>query len=215
MQTSSPEPIDRLLTRWTRRFAGLPEIGAQIVGRYAEPQRVYHDVRHLADVLANVDTLVAGTAEGEQPVDLDAVELAAWFHDVVYDVGRPDNEAASAELARAWLAPYPSDSLVEEVVRLVLLTRDHAAGASDRHGAVLCDADLAVLAGTPADYDDYTRRVRDEFAVVPDATFRAGRAEVLRGLLALPRLFRTTHGSAHWEAPARANLTAELTRLTP
>lgn len=49
---------------------------------------------------------------------------------------------------------------------------------------------------------------------MPDEAFRAGRAEVLTQLLALPRLFRTPYGEREWEAQARENLEAELTLLT-
>ena len=53
--------------------------GAALLGRWAEPQRAYHDLAHLAEVLERVDLLAA---EADQP---DAVRLAAWFHDAVYD----------------------------------------------------------------------------------------------------------------------------------
>lgn len=199
-------PGDAVLRRWSQRFVQLPEsIGASLVGRYAEPTRVYHDVRHLSDVLRCIDLLA------DEGSDLAMVELAAWFHDAVYDVRRADNEQTSADLARELLAPHLGQMQLAEVVRLVLLTRDHAVGDGDPDGAVLCDADLAVLAGSAEEYAGYVSRVRKEYAHLPDASFRAGRETVLRGLLALPRLFHTGYGTAHWESPARANLQAELT----
>ncbi|MER7331016.1 MULTISPECIES: hypothetical protein [unclassified Micromonospora] len=48
---------------------------------------------------------------------------------------------------------------------------------------------------------------------MPDPAFRAGRARVLAGLLALPALFRLPPLARRWEAPARANLTRELATL--
>jgi len=177
------------------------------VERYADPSRVYHNLRHLADVLRRFDILVGECAD---PV---AVELAAWFHDAVCDVRRNDNEEASADVARALLAPYISADEVDEVARLVLLTRDHAVDAGDANGAVLCDADLAILASGSAAYYHYTARVRREYAHVSDEDFRIGRADVLRRLLDLPNLFHTFYGLRSWEAPARANLEHELTTL--
>ena len=56
--------------------------------------------------------------------------------------------------------------------------------------------------------------MRKEYAQVPDPAFRAGRAQVLRGLLAQQVLFRTETGHARWELAARANVEAELARLT-
>jgi predicted metal-dependent HD superfamily phosphohydrolase len=78
---------------------------------------------------------------------------------------------------------------------------------------VLCDADLAVLAGDPARYAAYADAVREEYAHVPDDAFRAGRAAVLSGLLAQQPLFRTPSGQASWEAAARVNVAAELAAL--
>ncbi len=208
VHSTASENLGWLRDRWSRRFPELPAVGAAVLERYAEPHRIYHDARHLEEVLRHLDALVEGCRDRE------AVELAAWFHDAVYDVQRPDNEVASAQLARTLLSPYLPPDQVDEVARLVRVTRDHEVEAFDANGAVLCDADLAVLSGDPADYADYTRRVREEYASVPDDVFRAGRAEVLRRLLVLPRLFHTAHGMAHWEAPARTNLRAELTSLT-
>jgi predicted metal-dependent HD superfamily phosphohydrolase len=103
---------------------------------------------------------------------------------------------------------------VAEVSRLVLLTAGHAAGAGDRDGGLLCDADLAVLAGEPGAYDEYAAAVRREYAHVADPEFRAGRAAVLRRLLALPALYRLPELRAAWEPTARANLARELAALT-
>ncbi|HYN97184.1 MAG TPA: metal-dependent phosphohydrolase, partial [Pilimelia sp.] len=82
-----------------------------------------------------------------------------------------------------------------------------------RDAALLCDADLAVLGAPPAAYRAYAEAVRREFAHVPDGAFRAGRAAVLRRLLALPRLYRLPRLHARYDEPARHNLRRELTAL--
>lgn len=214
-------PVDGewLRSRWQRRFAtwgrSHVKVGDDLMARYAAPDRVYHDLRHLRCVLEAVDELV--TAPGMEALtqhgDRWVMELAAWFHDAVYDVRRADNEIASAALARELLAPHLTPERVAEVARVVLLTEHHDVAAGDRNGAVVCDADLVVLAGTAAAYDDYVRSVRAEYAHVSDEEFRAGRAAVLQSLLDLPALFHTEHGAATWEASARANLRRELTSL--
>ena len=119
---------------------------AAVVAAWGEPHRRYHDLHHLAAVLGLVRELGAAAA------DPAAVALAAWYHDVAYDPRRGDNEQVSARRARAGLTGLVPEARVEEVVRLVLLTAGHAAEPGDANGAVLCDADLAVLAGPPAAY---------------------------------------------------------------
>jgi predicted metal-dependent HD superfamily phosphohydrolase len=103
---------------------------------------------------------------------------------------------------------------VAQVARLVRLTRDHRPEPDDLAGQVLSDADLAILAAGRARYDEYVHDVRREYAHLDDETFRAGRAEVLRSLLAKPTLFHTACAQAAWEDAARANLERELAELT-
>jgi predicted metal-dependent HD superfamily phosphohydrolase len=179
---------------------------AAVVGAWSEPHRRYHDLAHLAAVLGIVDQLAAAAA------DPAAVRLAAWYHDVAYDPQRSDNEEASAGRARIGLLGLVEDATLAEVERLVLLTAGHDPQPDDANGAVLCDADLAVLASPAPAYAGYASAVREEYGHLPDAQFTAGRIAVLEHLLALPALFRT-RPAQEWTAPARANLAAELSLL--
>ncbi|MEV0413923.1 hypothetical protein AB0I68_24720 [Streptomyces sp. NPDC050448] len=208
---------DPLRARWraTATAAGAPAdrdpdpYADRLLAAWAEPQRRYHTTAHLADVLARIDVLAPHAA------DPAAVELAAWFHDAVYRPDRSENEERSAALAERALPELGIDAArTAEVARLVRLTVTHDPAPGDTNGEVLCDADLAVLAGGPDAYAAYAAAVRAEYGFVPEDAFRAGRAAVLRQLLALPRLFRTPYGSAQWEAPARRNLAAELAGLS-
>lgn len=210
---------EELLTRWetllVRSRDGRTEpparpYGENLLARWSEPQRRYHTVDHLRAVLDQVEALLPGA----RPPDPDAVLLAAWFHDAVYRPDRSENEERSAHLAQRALreAGVPSGRGAE-VVRLVRLTVDHDPEPDDLNGAVLCDADLAVLAGSPAAYAAYAASVREEYGFVPEQVFRQGRAAVLRQLLALPRLFHTEEARERWEATARHNLTTELALL--
>lgn len=182
--------------------------GEDLLARWAEPHRHYHSLDHLVAVLTRATAL---TAYADDP---DAVALGAWFHDAVYLTDRHDNEERSAELAERVLREAGADpARSAEVARLVRLTVSHDPADGDRDGDVLCDADLAVLAGDPAEYAEYAAAVREEFGFVPDEQFRTGRAAVLRRLLALPRLFRTPFAYEQWEAVARRNLATELELL--
>jgi predicted metal-dependent HD superfamily phosphohydrolase len=144
------------------------------------------------------------------------VRLAAWMHDAVYDPRAlgDANERDSAAFAEGLLNTLgaPAD-VAAEVARLVGLTAGHATGGDDPDGELLCDADLAILASDQPGYGEYTAAIRREYAHVPDAAFRAGRAQVLRGLLELPSIYRLPPLRAAWEDRARANLEAELTML--
>jgi predicted metal-dependent HD superfamily phosphohydrolase len=203
-----------LLDRWNdllRRCGATADpapYGRDLLERWAEPQRRYHTTDHLAAVLEHVDTLAQAAP---QP---DAVRLAAWFHDAVYRPDRSENEERSAGLAvRALREAGLTEELVAEVARLVRLTVTHHPEPGDGNGEVLCDADLAVLGSDPQGYAAYAAAVREEYAFVPEDAFRSGRAAILRQLLALPALYRTAAARERFDARARANLAAELSRL--
>lgn len=203
--------MDDFAQRWASVAGSSPEAeaaGADLLRRWREPHRHYHSAGHLEAVLDAVDELAAAAR------DVDAVRLAAWFHDAVYD-GKPgDDERASAALARSVLTELGLPAArIDEVERLVLLTIGHDPSPGDANGAVLCDADLAVLAGTPSDYAAYASAVRDDYAHVSDDDFAAGRAAVLSSLLDRPALFHTETGRRRWEGPARHNLAIELVLL--
>ncbi|GAA4240724.1 hypothetical protein GCM10022254_66560 [Actinomadura meridiana] len=199
-----------LVDRWVA-LAGphTRHIGAELDKRYGEPHRRYHTRQHLAAVLDLVDEL-AGQAEAP-----DTVRLAAWFHDAVYDPERADNEERSARLATRMLADTDLPAtVVDEVVRLVELTATHAPDDDDRDGQVLCDADLAILGADPDRYAAYAADVREEYGFVPEELYRAGRSEVLNGLLALPQLFHTDTAHERYEQHARTNIRTELLLLS-
>jgi predicted metal-dependent HD superfamily phosphohydrolase len=187
--------------------AGCPApLRERLEAAYGDPGRGYHDLRHLTEVLEHVDELMAVDDPARE-----TVLLAAWFHDAVY-AGRDDDEERSARLAEESLGSLPAP-VAAEVARLVRLTRTHRPADDDRPGMVLCDADLAILGASEERYADYVRGVRSEYAHVPDPDFAAGRAAVLRDLLAKPRLFQTAQARERWEERARANVRRELATL--
>jgi len=206
--------MSSLALRWRRALpvgvdpAAADRAAADLIGRWAQSHRHHHGLGHLVAVLAVVD------AHAGEAADPDAVRLAAWFHDAVYEPTRDDNEPASAALAAAALPPLGvSGERVAEVHRLVLLTAGHDPVPGDPDGALLCDADLAILAAPAATYATYARNIRREYAHVPEDAFRLGRAAVLTRLLALPALFHVPILRDRWESAARSNLENELRRL--
>lgn len=204
--------MDDLRSRWPERLGSHTELRDRLLAAHASPSRHYHDARHLAEVLGHLDTLL--DQPGLAGVDRDAVVLAAWFHDAVYD-GLPDDVERSAGLAAGTLAEAGlPDDLSAEVARLVRVTLEHRPARDDLAGQVLSDADLAILAAGPTRYAEYVAGVREEYRHLDDDTFRHGRAEILRALLAEPRLFHTPLAVRSWEATARANVERELAGLS-
>jgi predicted metal-dependent HD superfamily phosphohydrolase len=186
---------------------------ADLVARYAEPHRRYHDSTHLRAVLRDVAGL-AGEAElpaEERPV----LVIAAAAHDVVYDGHPGEDERRSAAWARDWLTRAGvAEAHVARAEELVLTTITHSAPPHDLAAWVLLDADLAILGADRRVYDNYRAAVREEYAALDEPAWRAGRAAVMTGLLVRDPLYGTEAGRRRWDAIARANITRELESLT-
>ncbi|WP_019925044.1 hypothetical protein [Nocardia sp. BMG111209] len=198
-----------LLGRW-ELLAGqrAGAVGTAVIRCYREPHRRYHTVRHLRAVLRVADELSSAA------VNLEAIRYAAFYHDAVYAVQRGDNEERSARLAGAALLSIGvRPETVAEVIRLIRLTVEHNPDAEDGNGAVLCDADLAVLGAGERDYAAYARAVRAEYRHVSPELYRMGRAVVLQRFIDRPVLFRTAAGRERFESRARDNLAQELRAL--
>jgi predicted metal-dependent HD superfamily phosphohydrolase len=135
---------------------------------------------------------------------------AIWWHDVVYDATRSDNEELSAQLAEQHLAA----PIRQEVGRLIRLTRTHQVEPADKLGAILISIGLSILAAEPSHYDAYAAAIRKEFAHVPDDAYRAGRSDVLRRFAARPVIFPDAAFALTCDEKARENLARELASLT-
>ncbi len=210
----SPERLDQFQRQWAALLGsfGVSPADAypvfdRLVAAYTEPHRHYHTLEHLGEMFRVV---------GRLPVaDLRTVQLAVWFHDVVYDPRAKDNEERSADRVAEWLGPLRvPQSVLTRVAELVRATAHLSAEAgSDPDTDALLDADLAILAAAEHRYERYAGDIRKEYAWVPDEEYRLGRLAVFEAFLARPRIFRTKILFAEGEAAARRNLTSEAATL--
>jgi predicted metal-dependent HD superfamily phosphohydrolase len=174
----------------------------EICNAYAGPGRFYHTLDHVLAVLGTVESLASYAK------DLNAVKLAAWLHDVIYDSKASDNEERSSEFAE-WLCQQLSIPGGHQVAALIRKTKTHEAD-DDVDAQVLLDADLAILGASATEYQAYAEKIRREYAWVPEPEYRKGRRQVLERFLTRPRIY---HLLSNLEEPARRNLAAEIARL--
>lgn len=206
-------PTDALFSRWqqTLQLFGVDQVAAnqaftRLVEAYSscERHRYYHTLKHIGHVLSTIDTLQAYAQ------NLPAVQLAAWFHDVVHNTHAQDNEERSADYASDVLRSLGiSSSNITTITRLILQTK-HQAAADDFDSQVLLDADLAILAANPVQYQEYANAIRQEYSWVSEADYIAGRRQVLERFLQRPRIYFTPLMFEISEQSARSNLQAEI-----
>lgn len=199
----------------TASEAELRTTGFALLDRWSEGTRFYHTVKHLADVLSRVDELAEETHEP------DLVRLAAWYHGaifnaesrVAYATQGGEDEVASAALSRSELVGLGiSEKSAERVSQLVTALARHKPVPGDFDCAVLCDADMAILAAEPQRYTCYVRDIRKEYEHIPVADYLSARHRILTKLVNRKSLFASPL-AASWEDAARQNLAGELARV--
>ncbi|MEZ7503161.1 hypothetical protein QO189_11845 [Psychrobacter sp. Arc29] len=185
--------------------------------RYGESQRAYHTLSHIEQLLVQFDNIKHYLAEPH------IVALALYYHDVIYDPTRADNEQKSAEYAVDALSSYLSPEQYEHIYVFIMMTANHQIDESTdsvkyssvkySDAAYLLDMDLSILGAPWSTYEQYANAIRQEYAHVSDIDYRDGRTAVLQGLLAHPKLYLTDYYYNQLEAQARDNINRELISL--
>ncbi len=224
MFTQTDQAPQWLLSSWIRSCvaAGATANEAELISAcrclldyWSGPERIYHGLKHLVDVLTHVDELAE---EAHRP---DLVRLAAWYHGAVFSAQAKlaytnkagEDEVASGAFARQQLTGLgvPTE-IADRVSFLVSNLVRHKPLRTDEDSAVLNDADLAILKSDPQHYKQYLLEIRSEYAHIPVLDFVRTRMRIVTKLLDRPNLF-TTAGAAAWEDAARQNLIGEQARL--
>lgn len=175
-----------------------------LLASYTEPARFYHNLAHIRDCLGHLDM--------HRPLaaNPDAIEMAIWFHDVIYDPRSKGNEEDSARRAWEFLGNHP---LRDEVLALIIATKHSGNPPLSPEKSLMRDIDLSILGADAPAYDAYASAIRHEYQHVPDDAYTAGRSAVLSGFLAQPHIFTNPPFADSMEQTARKNLAAEIQRL--
>lgn len=181
--------------------------------RYNEAHRAYHTLHHLKQLFAQFEQVKHNLYEPH------IIALALYYHDVIYEPTRADNELKSADYAVEALQKYLSAEQCQHIYALIMMTATHQLDKltdDDKRSdaAYLLDMDLSVLGAAGSEYELYASAVRKEYAHVPVTDYCVGRTAVLKGLLAHPRLYLTDYYFERLEEQARDNIKRELTSLS-
>jgi len=199
-----------LETRWIKfsTRATIPQreiLWKNFVALYSEQNRHYHDLAHIKDCLTKLDSWPSQPSHTMR----DTIELAIWFHDIIYDTNRSDNEESSAALANHYLRGHP---LATDCQALILATR-HKQTEGMRAEEIMCDIDLSILGEEPENYRHYAEKIRNEYSWVETIEYSEARAQVLTNFLNREYLFQTPYAIDKWEAQARINIKQERRHL--
>ncbi|WP_230658445.1 HD domain-containing protein [Psychrobacter sp. I-STPA10] len=237
LSTSLQTHFDQLISRYApnlskdRRYAQW-----QIISEYYNaPHRHYHTLRHVAFLLNEWQKYQS------QLIDADMVALAIYYHDIIYEPLRKDNEHQSAQFFADNFAHLLSPQQIQVVVSLIEMTAKHSLEIpqitakhsleipqiDDKTEAVLyssiqqfkvdaalfLDMDLAILGMPWGQYEAYAKAVRLEYIQIESTQYQQGRKQVLQRLLSKPYLYFTSSYRQSHEQQARQNINQEMQLL--
>ncbi|MBT8263409.1 MAG: hypothetical protein KJO05_11345 [Bacteroidia bacterium] len=176
----------------------------EIETHYSEGHRYYHTLEHLDNVLKELIE-VKDSIE-----DWEVLLFSLFYHDIIYDTQKSNNELKSAEFAEKRLQTLrvPKEK-IEKCKAVILATSSHE--LSDDHDInCFLDVDLSVLGRAREVYEKYSEDIRKEYSNYPDLLYRPGRKKILTHFLGMDRIFKTKYFSEKFEVQARKNLQWEL-----
>jgi len=193
----------RFVDLWQR--ASMPGVATdpdaiwhELAHHYSEPDRYYHTKQHLAFCLQQLDLA------GERIPHPAQVEMAIWFHDVIYRSGQRDNEQRSAEWFRHRATGIMPADFIASVLHLIKATT-HLEQVDALEKKFICDIDLASFGCSWEHFVRNSEAVRAEYAL-PDEAFYPGERRFLSTLLQRPRIFLTDFFHQLYEQQARSNI---------
>lgn len=200
---------ERLATRHFRDANQVESIYQLLATHYQESHRYYHGFSHIQALLQKAEKLAVSWLKP------DLVHVAIWFHDVIYDATRTDNEQKSADLAINVLrqnSTFAPDAIAY-VAQLILATAKHELVADHDDVRHFLDLDLSILGEDWETYKSYASAIRKEYAQVPWERYQAGRKQVLVRFLERDQIYYSTLFGELYEENARRNIQREIEEL--
>ncbi len=194
----------RLLKRYTTNEGLIQDFWKEVETHYTSKSRHYHTLQHLQNMYTQLLPVK------EQITDWDTVMFALFYHDVVYDATRKDNEERSAALAEKRLQQiYYPEAKIRLCAQEILATQSHSI-STDTDTNYFTDADLSVLGVDWPEYEKYAKAIRKEYSMYPDLLYKPGRRKVLEHFLSMERIYKTAYFQEMSEGRAKANMKKEL-----
>ena len=195
-----------LLSEYTNYSILIVSLWKNIDKHYSETHRTYHNKTHLVELFKYFDIYKKNL---KNP---DTVAFSIFYHDVIYNIWKKDNEEKSADYALKELSKIKlSSRILDEIHQQIIATKTHQANDNDTKWFV--DFDLAILGKSSKIYKNYAQLIRKEYKLVPDFLYKKGRKKVLQHFIDKPFIYATDEFRKLYENQAKENLTNELYSL--
>jgi predicted metal-dependent HD superfamily phosphohydrolase len=198
------ETFTDLLAKYSVKDGLIVELWNEIEKKYSSNKRHYHTLQHLDNLLAQLNE-VKGLIQNWQ-----TVLFTLYYHDIIYNPLRSDNEEKSADFAERRMKQISvSDKEIKLCKEQILATKSHLE-STDHDTNHFLDADLSILGQPWEMYSQYCKNVRKEYTIYPDLVYNPGRKKVINHFLAMNRIFKTPFFYDKFELQARQNLQKEI-----
>jgi predicted metal-dependent HD superfamily phosphohydrolase len=174
---------------------------------YRESHRYYHRPVHILHCLEQFDSACSLM---EQP---DLVELAIWYHDVIYVCGDKENELNSAELFKAHAQNQFSSEDIGTVYELIMVTTHDKTLPSSVDQGYVVDIDLSSFGLPWEKFLADSKAVREEFKHLSDEEFYPGQSRFFEMLLSREHFCFTEFFRNRHESQARENIERYMSQL--
>ncbi len=189
-----------LCQNFTNNTKLIETLWSELEKAYTSSTRYYHTLTHLEEIYQVLPTLNMMS------------EFSIFYHDIIYNVSRNDNEEQSAYLCEKRLQLLGvSSELRKAVSQLIIETKTHQ--PSSQTNTLFLDADLSILGSTWEKYKNYFQNVRREYAFYSDDSYNVGRKKVLKQFLKKERIYISDYFYERYEEKARKNIEQELLLL--
>ncbi|MBN1250820.1 MAG: hypothetical protein JXR51_02095 [Bacteroidales bacterium] len=180
----------------------------EIANKYNSKKRFYHNLNHIKEMI------VLSNIYKSDIYDLSSLQLSIFYHDIIYNSEKKDNELKSAFFAKNHLEKinFPIEK-IEKCFNFILATKSHES-ANENDLKFLLDFDLAKLGAEWTDYELYYKQIRKEYYIFPNIIYNDGRRKVLKHFLKQERIFKTDIFFINFETKAKNNIEKELRILT-
>ncbi len=193
-----------LLKKYINDESLVSRFWSEIEENYSGSKRYYHTLQHLENLLQILTPIKAKIN------DWDTLLFTLFYHDVVYNATKSDNEEKSAELAFSRMKTIGVENSKIEICQTQILDTKKHLPSTDSDSNYFTDADLSVLGQDWETYSNYYKSVRKEYAIYPNILYNPGRKKVLKHFLAMDSIYKTDYFYQEFEQKAKENLEREL-----
>lgn len=197
------------------------KIAEEVIQKYREPHRHYHGLAHIKHCLWELDQIPENLLETSGPQATNRlgsrreIELAIWFHDVIYDPRSKSNEHDSAKYFISKLASsVVSDQTHVASVSHMIELSNHRHPVNDKTSALayFLDIDMAILGRPTIHYNEYAQNVRLEYEHVPQLVYSHYRKKFLNSVFK-HGAFQTEWFQEKYKETSISNMKAEFKEL--